>query len=345
MTIAVLRFDRTAALIDGRVAIPGVNVVNTPGGKPSVQGFLGGAFDAADVPFARYVFWKHLGRPVTAIPVFTDRLYQHQYIYTRADTGIASLADLRGRRVICAPSYFSTPSFWHRALLAEEAGIAPSEVDWVAAGPEADGMKTPEGVNVTVAPSRSLLGLDRLLDGSGDCLMTARTAMVQRAERHRIRRVLPDANERQRAWALRHGFFPALHVFAVHDSALKARPGFAEELCQAFDRAKDLAYRVLQDERMTGLPFMRGYLDDTVAALGDDPWPYGLARNRAEIDTFLGLAHAQGLTPRRLAASELFHEGAAAFAFKAKMTPGCITSTMEGGWAPEPTWPDEEGGS
>ena len=340
MTIAVLRFDRTAALIDGRVGLPGVNVVNTPGGKASVQGFLGGAFDAADVPFARYVYWKHQGRPVSAIPVFTDRLYQHQYIYTRTDTGIESLADLRGRRIICAPSYFSTPSFWHRALLEDDAGIAPQDVEWIAASAEADGMAIPAGVRVTVKPSASLLGLDRLLDGSGDCLMTARTAMVPRAERHRVRRVLADAFERQRAWAVKHRFFPALHVFAVHDSALKARPGLAEELCAGFDRAKDLAYRLLQDERMTGLPFMRGYLDDTVATLGEDPWPYGLERNRGELDMFLGLAVKQGLVPRRLEAAELFDEGAARYAFTARMVPGCIIGTMEGGWAPEPTWPD-----
>jgi 4,5-dihydroxyphthalate decarboxylase len=339
MHIAVLRFDRTAALIDGTVALPDVNVISTPGGKASVQGFLSGAFDAADVPFARYVYWKFQGMPVTAVPVFTDRLFQHAYIYTRTDTGITSLADLRGRRVICAPSYFSTPSFWHRALLQEEGGVAPQDVEWVAAGAEADGMKVPNDIRIEVAPA-SWLGLERLLDGTGDCLMTARTAMVPRDQRHRVKRVLADADQRQRDWARRHGFFPALHVFAVHDSAIAARPSFGEELCDAFDRSKDRAYRVLQDERMTGLPFMRGYLDDTVATLGDDPWPYGVTRNRAEIDHFLGLAQAQGLTSRRLAAEELFDARAAQFSFAARMTPGCITGVMEGGWAPQPTWPD-----
>ena len=95
MNLAGLRFDRTAALIDGRIRIDDVNVVNTPGGKAAIQGLLSGAFDAAEVPFARYVSWTHHGAKLRAAPIFTDRLFQHEYIYTRPDTGIESLADLK----------------------------------------------------------------------------------------------------------------------------------------------------------------------------------------------------------------------------------------------------------
>ena len=336
MNLGVLRFDRTAALIDGRIGADNVNVINVPGGKAGVQGFLGGSLDAADIPFARYVFLKSIGEPITAIPVFTDRLFQHQYIYTRTDTGIDGLGDLRGRRVMCAPSYFSTPSFWHRAMLQEEHGIEPHEIEWFAAFPESGGMRLPENVKVTHSPA-SMLGLERLLDGTVDCLMTARTAFVPEAHRNLVKRVIPDVMERQRAWVADTGYFPNLHVVAVHKKALEVRPGFAEELCRAFDQSKDLAYRLLQDERMTSLPFMRAYLDDTVATWGDDPWPYGLEKNRSLLDRFLQYAHVQGLTESRLAVDALFDNPASGFAFKARMMPGCITGFMDGGWAPEPT--------
>jgi hypothetical protein len=181
MNIGVLRFDRTAALIDGRVQIENVNVVNVPGGKTGVQGLLSGGFEGADVPFIKYVLWKAAGKPITAIPVFTDRLFQHQYIYTRTDTGIKSLADLRGRRVICAPSYFSTPTFWTRALI-EEAGVPISSIEWYSAGKPDDGVAYPEALNVKVAPA-SWLGLERLIDGTADCLITARTARIPAAGR------------------------------------------------------------------------------------------------------------------------------------------------------------------
>jgi len=303
MNIGALHFDRTTALIDGRVRIDNVNIINVPGGKVGVDGFAGGALDAADIPFARYVYWKSSGMPITAIPVFTDRFFQHQYIYTRTDTGINKLTDLRGRKVMAAPSYFSTPSFWHRALLQED-GVQPHELEWFAAFPEPKGMKAP--VKVTHAPA-SMLGLERLLDGTVDALMTARTARVPPEKENTIKRVIPDAWDRQREWAKRTGYFPIAHVLAIHNKALEARPSLAEELCAAFDESKAAAYRILQDERMNALPLMRGYLDDTVAIWGDDPWPYGREKNRAQIARFLQLAHEQGLTPdRQLSVDELF---------------------------------------
>ena len=325
-------------MLDGRVRMDNVTVVNVPGGKAAVQGLLSGAFDAAEVPFARYVSWIHQGKRLRAAPVFTDRLFQHEYIYTRSDTGITRLADLRGRRVICAPSYFATPSFWHRALLEEECGIAPHEIEWHSPAPEAEEMRIPEGVSVTLSPA-SILGMERLLDGTADALMTARTPFVPDSERDRVRRVLTDAGEQQRAWHRKTGFFPILHVIAIREQALAARPSLGEEICRAYDEAKAYAYRVLQDERMTGLPFMRGYLDDAIATGGEDPWPYGLAPNLAELDRFLDLAHGHGLTARRLAVEELFDARAAAYPFQARMTPGCITGTADGGWAPLTAWP------
>jgi 4,5-dihydroxyphthalate decarboxylase len=333
MNLAGLRFDRSAAVIDGRIKIENVNVINVPGGKAAIQGLLSGAFDAAEVPFARYVSWKFHGARLRAIPVFTDRLLQHEYIYTRHDTGIKNLADLRRRRVVCAPSYFATPSFWHRALLKDEAGIEPHEIEWHSVAAEAEEMRLPPGVTVKFSPA-SILGLERLLDGTADVLMTARTPLLPKGHERQVRRVLADAYDRQRSWFKRTGFFPILHVIALHEDALQKRPELGVEICRAYDEAKAYAYRVLQDERMTGLPFMRGYLDDAVALGGDDPWPYGIDRNRAEIDYFLALVHNQGLTQRRLRLDELFDERAAAHEFTARMTSGCITGTTEGGWAP-----------
>jgi len=125
----------------------------------------------------------------------------------------------------------------------------------------------------------------------------------------------------------------------MRDDALKARPDLGIDLCRVYDEAKAYCYRVLQDDRMTGLPFMRGYLDDAVALGGDDPWPYGLERNRAEIKRFLELAREHGLTQQELSVENLFDERSADYRFTARMTPGCITGTADGGWAPNSVLP------
>lgn len=339
MNVGVLRFDRTAALVEGRVRLDDVNFVNCPGGSPAIQGLLSGGLDAADVPLVHYTFWKHNGAHLTAIPVFSDRMFQHQYMYTRPDTGITDLGQLRGRRVMCAPAYFATPAFWHRALLKEEYGIEPQEIEWHTPRAEVyEEMRVPASVPVKIS-SASILGVERLLDGTVDCLFTARTAIVPPDQQSRLRRVLDDAYDRQRQWAIRNQSFPILHIIAIRKESLVARPQFAVELCRAFDQAKQYAYHVLQDERMTSLPLMRGYLDDTVATFGSDPWLYGLDRNRVQLDRYLGYAHEQGLTSRRMNVDELFDEKAATHQFEAKMQPGCITGMMDGGWAPTTIWP------
>jgi 4,5-dihydroxyphthalate decarboxylase len=339
VTVAGLRFDRTAALLDGRVRCENVTFVNVPGGPTAADGLMSGAFDAADIPLVQYVAWKFNAREVTAIPVFSDRLFQRPYVYTRPDTGITNLGDLRGRRVMSAPSYFGTPAFWHRAILQEDYGIEPSAIEWFSATPLRADTSYPPGVRVTYCPA-SYLGLERLLDGTVDALMTARTAMVLPGDAGRVVRVAADAHERDREGVARNGFFPILHVIVLRNASLMRRPELAVELCGAFDRSKEYAYRILQDERMTSLPFMRRYLDETVAVWGDDPWPYGVEANRAVLARFLGYAHEQGLVGRTLSVDELFDNPSAGYTFQARMTPGCITATADGGWAAIPTWPD-----
>jgi 4,5-dihydroxyphthalate decarboxylase len=40
--------------------------------------------------------------------------------------------------------------------------------------------------------------------------------------------------------------------------------------------------------------------------MGEDFWPYGIAANRAAIDSLVRYSYAQGLSPRRPALEELF---------------------------------------
>ena len=72
------------------------------------------------------------------------------------------------------------------------------------------------------------------------------------------------------------------------------------------DEAKAAAYHALQNERLTSLPFMRSYLNETMALFGDDPWPYGIERNRKTLESFLQFAFEQGVCRRLLSVDTLF---------------------------------------
>ncbi len=51
-----------------------------------------------------------------------------------------------------------------------------------------------------------------------------------------------------------------------------------------------------------------------------DPWPYGLERNRAELEQFLAYAHERELTQQRLSPESVFEPQVREFPFCAKMS-------------------------
>jgi 4,5-dihydroxyphthalate decarboxylase len=317
MTLAIQRFDRTAALHTGRVSINDAAVMYVPA-PTSVAGLMRGVFDAAEMPLGHYVFLKDIGAPFTAIPVFPDRLFIQQYVYTRADSGIRSPQDLRGRRVM-VPQYYMTASIWHRGMLKDNYGIRPEEIQWHVSSPERDDrMRIPDGIPVVLSPC-SHWSAEKLLDGTVDCLMHEGAPVIAGGDVKKLVCVYPDVDSMQRDFYRKTGFHIAVHVIAARAEAIKERPELLEELCDGFDQAKECAYRILQNERMTSLPLMRSYLDETLELFGEDPWSYGFEANRKELEQLLAYAHDQGLTRQRLAPEILFDPPARNFRFRAKL--------------------------
>ena len=54
------------------------------------------------------------------------------------------------------------------------------------------------------------------------------------------------------------------------------------------------------------LPWLVAEAEETRALMGDDPFPYGVARNRKTLETLAGYTFKQGLAPRRLTIEEMF---------------------------------------
>ena len=79
-------------------------------------------------------------------------------------------------------------------------------------------------------------------------------------------------------------------------------------LYKAFVQAQREAYDDLYVTAAlkTMLPWLTKHVEDARALMGEDFWPYGLARNRETLATFLRYHHEQGLSKRLLAPEELF---------------------------------------
>ena len=99
-----------------------------------------------------------------------------------------------------------------------------------------------------------------------------------------------------------------MHTVAIRRSLYEQYPWIAMSLYKAFEQSQRETYA---DLYMTAalkamLPWLTRHVEDARALMGDDFWPYGFAKNRDTLATFLRYHHEQGLSKRLLAPEDLF---------------------------------------
>ena len=107
LTIACWDYDRTRALMDGRVRVEGCDVTTLALSPEEAffRAFRHHEFDVSELSFSTYMMSRAKGTcPYIAIPAFVSRAFRHSAIYIRTDRGIRAPADLKGR-VVGVPEY------------------------------------------------------------------------------------------------------------------------------------------------------------------------------------------------------------------------------------------------
>jgi 4,5-dihydroxyphthalate decarboxylase len=289
IALALVPSSLTTPLLDGTVKIDGVAVV--PHAAKSVDGnsraMLAGGFDVAEMSLATFARAKDQGAPLIGLAVFPGRRFVQPGVAARPGAGIKTPADLAGRRV-ALPQYWLTSSVWHRGVLHSRYGVAPETVEWVSTVIERGEARFPPGVRVTVKEGAKIPEL--LKSGEIDAALVPRPLTEYC--------LFADVAAAQRAYFAETGTYPIMHFIVMREEVSDLAPA----LMGAFARAK--ASAAPPEPPIQGMSTEAG-----VAALGGDPWPYGLAKNRDVLDTFLGYAHDQGLVQKRQSVDALFVKG------------------------------------
>ena len=104
------------------------------------------------------------------------------------------------------------------------------------------------------------------------------------------------------------GLFPIMHTVAIRRDVYEANRWIAQTLFKAFQEAQARTYEDLRETAaLKGmLPWFNAHVEEAVAEMGEDFWPYGFERNRACLATFLRYHHEQGLSKRLVEPEELF---------------------------------------
>jgi 4,5-dihydroxyphthalate decarboxylase len=310
LTLACGDYDRALALKTGAVQPDGVEVLNLTPEETFYRMGRFREFDVSEFSLSTYTVLRGRGEPLIAIPVFPSFMFRHGAIFVRDDAGIREPGDLRGKRV-GVPKYHMTAAVWVRGILEDEYGLAPKDCLWFEGG---EGTKVKE-VDVTLPPEvrRQPVPGDRNLGdmvaaGELDAFIGARRPAAFGTGR--VRRLFPDFRRAERAYYEKTGIFPIMHTVVLREELAREHPWLPQSLYRAFVEAKLRAYRRLDESAALpyAVPWLMAEVEETRALMGDDPFPYGVARNRKTLETLAGYTFRQGLAPRRLTIEEMFAE-------------------------------------
>jgi 4,5-dihydroxyphthalate decarboxylase len=310
LTLSLIAGPRTTPVISGEVPIANVTAQAKAAQSVNTNSLemLDLKYDVAEMSLATFTHAREQGRPLVALPIFPGRRFMQNGVVFAPNSGIKNPSELRGKRV-GLPQFWMTSSVWHRLTLNREYGVAQKDVRWVTMAPERLGTLRlpPEAKQDTSGRNvRELMQAGELDanmgagggEGRGD-------GGAARDGGPRPIPAFPEPAKSARAYFEKTGIFPIVHLIVMKQELADKEPWLVESLCNAFVEAKQ---RTLPDALETDaeLPIPGLGADPTVSLFGDDPWPYGISKNRVVLEAFLEDVHQQGLIARAMTPEDLF---------------------------------------
>ena len=295
---AVATYAHTKGLKDGSVTAPGVKFEHVEV-SPIVAAFRRMVrtleFDVSEMAITTYLTAKAHGKAFTALPVFVMRQFHHTPIVYNVKSGVKSPKDLEGKKV-GVRAYTVTTGVWARGILATEYGVDLGKVTWVVVDEE-HVQEYQKPANVEERPGANL----------GDLLVKGELAAaigVGAVDLPDVKTLLVSPREAEAAWYRKTGIYPVNHTVVVKDSLLQSDPTLAPRLFDAFKDAKAVFLKQL-DAGAT-LPADAQAIAQRRSVVGDDPLPYGLAKNRKALEAIIQFARDQKILPRAVTPEEMF---------------------------------------
>ncbi len=265
---------------------------------PAVQG--------GEWSMAQYLYRMEKGdRQYVGLPVFPLRNFTARDLYVRRDGPIRRPEDLAGKR-IGMYSYTASGSIWYRHFL-RFLGLDPLAIQWWIGDIDTPwsapmDLSLPPGVKAPV-PGRSLS--DMLIAGELEAIYSPPRPQAYHPVNGRLARLFPDFRPIEQEYFRKTGAFPPQHLIVLRREAWEANRWIARSLTEAFIEAND-SFTAAQRSFPYVTPWLEAELENTAAVMGDDFHPYGLDRNRTQIEMFAGEAFQLGLTRRRISVEEYF---------------------------------------
>ncbi|HEX4111574.1 MAG TPA: PhnD/SsuA/transferrin family substrate-binding protein [Stellaceae bacterium] len=321
LSIAMSANPRTWPILDGRIEADGIEWVPSTVSPSELfwRQLRFGDFDVSEMSVSSLMMVLAKGnRDWLGLPIFTTHRFFHTWILVRRDAGIATPADLRGKRV-GVPEYQQTAALWARGVLQHEFGVQPREMEfWMERLPShshahAAQFTPPPGVTIKQIPAEKNIGAMMLageLDATllyirshGDDLVDRSTADL--ASHPAIAPLFPDVVAEGVRYFRKTGIFPINHGMVIRRALWEQHPWAALNIYKAFEEANAIAER--ERAAQTEYHILTGALPaEAERALRLPVLRHGIAANRKTLETAAQYSHEQGLTPRLMPLDEIF---------------------------------------
>ncbi|HEY5543861.1 MAG TPA: 4,5-dihydroxyphthalate decarboxylase [Candidatus Binatia bacterium] len=313
LTLALSHYDRHIPFFDGSVQAEGVDlqVLAVGQSNPLKHGqdrhermLQRSEFDICELSLSSYLIAKSRGMPFTAIPVFPRRLFSLSQMWVNKNAGIKSPHDLIGK-IVGLSTFQTTLSVLAKGDLQAEYGVPWRKLDWYMSKDEAVPIKPIDGVRMQILKPGQKIGA-MLENGEIDALMVPHPPKEALRGGGNIRRLFIDPKAEETKYFRKNGYYPIMHVVAFKDQVLAQNPWLARSVMEVFDRAKAACVEYYDDPNWSRFVWGRHLFEEESIAFGEDPWPHGVKKNRANLERFIGYSLDQGLMEKKLEVEELF---------------------------------------
>lgn len=323
LKIGLTKNPRFEPLIDGTIKSKRIDPQITVTTPPELfyRNLKDDEFDIFEMSLSEYLITRERAQggrwEWSALPIFPAKAFVWLGTFVNTEAGIAGLSDLRGKRV-GVPDYVMTAALWMRIFLRELCNIQPREVSWfIGRVPELShggmlGVNTtaPAGVNLTWLTAAQTF--DVMLDrGQIDAaygfaprhdpklftLNIDRYGGTPLEGNPRLGKLFPDGGRKVvEAFFLKTGIVPANHVIVAQRRLLDENSWLAGEIFRLFSESKETAYERAGFGSPAYLYFESSDRKTQAETFGDDPYPFGVGRNRKMLEMLFASSHAEGLT-------------------------------------------------
>ena len=294
-----MRYDVTLPLIEGRVPIEGIKIVPSRSApKGTVFGpdspLKTGDFGLVDLNMANWLPAIEAGWQLVGLPIFPKRKHLYTYVFCRADAGISDPKDLEGKRVLSTVTS-SAVAIWLKAFLEKRHDVDIDSITWVSPReqwPIHNNRWRLERLELRKSVT------EVLLDGDVDATMVdvSDRRLYEVLEKDpRIKRLFPDYLREARRLYKDAGIYVPVHMIVMSKKLDLQYPNLAGRLFAAFEKAKQLAYEDVLDDR-SGFSLI-DLRERFLAQNRDwgDLFPNGIAANKHTIDIFISYCHEYGI--------------------------------------------------